>query len=482
LGDTSQCSDGNLQPLFYPTSIALAGVTVNNPEHWTRTFLDSLLEFQFERPLYLVNPRGGEIRGIKVYPRLADIPQNIDYVISTVPAKAAPGLIEECAHKGVKAVHFCTAGFSETGEQEGVRLEAELAALSRKTGIRIIGPNCMGIYCPGSRMSFNMDFPKESGPVGFISQSGGNAGGLVHQVMSRGIRFSKVISYGNACDLNESDFLEYLAADPETKIIGLYIEGLKDGRKFRQTLEKAAQEKPIVLLKGGSTEGGARAAAGHTGALAGREVIWDSLCKHVGIMHVHSLEELADLLVTLSFMDPPKGSRVALIGAGGGSSVLITDEFERRGLKVPPLPQEMRKWIGEFTPLAGNILRNPIDYSQSMMEPEKFLRTVRIISQWEGIDLLIWFLELGMGPLRVTALANEILDGILEESRAASKPIAIVIRTDILPELAKKVYSFAQKCVSSELPIYYSFASAANAIDLLLRHNERRLGKSLSGA
>jgi len=251
LGNTSNFTNGDLQPLFHPTSIALAGVTVNNPQHWTRTFLDSLLEFQFERPLYLVNPRGGEIRGIKVYQRLADIPQNIDYVISTVPAKSGTGLIEECAHKGVKAVHFCTAGFSETGEEEGVRLEAQLADLSRKTGIRIIGPNCMGIYCPESRISFNIDFPKESGPVGFISQSGGNTAGLIRQVMSRGVRFSKVVSYGNACDLNETDFLEYLATDSETKIIGLYIEGVKDGRRFRQTLQKAAEEKHIILLKGG---------------------------------------------------------------------------------------------------------------------------------------------------------------------------------------------------------------------------------------
>jgi len=382
----SNFSNESLQRVFYPTSIALAGVTVGNPQHWTRTFLDSLLEFQFERPLYLVNPRGGEIRGIKVYRRFTDIPQNVDYVISTVPAKAAAGLIEECAHKGVKAVHFCTAGFSETGEEEGVRLEAQLADLSRKTGIRIIGPNCMGIYCPGSRISFNTNFPKESGPIGFISQSGGNTSGLIHQVMSRGVRFSKVISFGNACDLNETDFLKYLAADSETRIIGLYIEGVKDGRKFRHTLQKAAKEKDIILLKGGITEGGARAAAGHTGALAGSEVIWDSLCKHLGIIHVHSLEELADALVTLRFMSAPRGRRVALIGAGGGSSVLITDEFERRGLKVPPLPQEIRNWIGEFTPLAGNILRNPIDYSQTMMQPEKLLRTIHIISQWEGID------------------------------------------------------------------------------------------------
>jgi len=477
LGNTSNFSSESLQRVFYPTSIALAGVTVGNPQHWTRTFLDSLLEFQFERPLYLVNPRGGEIKGIKVYRRLADIPQNIDYVISTVPAKAAAGLIEECAHKGVKAVHFCTAGFSETGEEEGVRLEAQLADLSRKTGIRIIGPNCMGIYCPGSRMSFNLDFPKESGPVGFISQSGGNAGGLVHQVMSRGVRFSKVVSYGNACDLNESDFLEYFAADPETNIIGLYIEGLKDGRRFRQTLEKAAQEKPIVLLKGGSTEGGARAAAGHTGALAGSEVIWDSLCKHLGILHVHSLEEFADSLVTLRFMPTPRGRRVALIGGGGGYSVLIADEFERRGLKVPPLPQEIRNWIREFTPLAGNILRNPIDYSQNMLEPEKLLRAVHIISQWEGIDFLIWFLDLAWVPLNEMDRMHQIIDGILAESRAALKPIAIVVQTDISPEQVKKVYSFVQKCVSSELPIYYSFASAANSINLLLTHNERRLGK-----
>ena len=468
----------SLQQLFYPASIALAGVTVENPQHWTRIFLDSLLEFQFEGPLYLVNPKGGEIRGIKVYRRFADIPQNVDYVISTVPAKAAPGLIEECAHKGVKAVHFCTAGFNETGEEEGVRLEPQLTDLSRRTGIRIIGPNCMGIYCPGSRMSFNTDFPKESGPVGFISQSGGNTSSLIHQVMSRGVRFSKVISYGNACDLNESDFLEYLAADSETKIIGLYIEGVKDGGRFRQALHKAAREKAIILLKGGITEGGARAAVSHTGSLAGSEVIWDSLCKQLGIIQVHSLEEFADSLVTLRFMSDPGGRRVALIGGGGGSSVLIADEFERSGLKVPPLPLEMRNWIREFTPLAGNILRNPIDYSQNMTEPKKLLRTVRIISQWEGIDFLIWFQDLAWIPLNEMDRMLKIIDGILTESRAALKPIAIVVQTDISPEQVKKVYSFLQKCVSSEVPIYYSFASAANAISLVLSHNERRLGKA----
>ena len=463
-----------LRWIFYPTSIALAGITVDNPQHWTRTFLDSLLEFQFEGRIYLVNPKGGEIRGIKVYQEFRGIPETVDYVIGTVPAKAAPGLIEECAKKGVKAVHFCTAGFTETGEEEGARLEARLLDFSRKTGIRIIGPNCMGIYCPGSRMSFSTDFPKESGPVGFISQSGGNTTALISRVKLRGIRFSKAISYGNACDLNESDFLEYFADDPETKIIALYIEGVKDGRRFYEALRKAARQKPIILLKGGVTEGGARAAASHTGSLAGSDAIWGSLCRQLGIIKVHSLEELTDSLVAMRFMPDLRGRRVALVGAGGGSSVLIADEFERRGLKVPPLPQDTRDRIHEFTPLAGNILRNPIDYSQNMTEPEKLIKTVSIISQWEGVDFLIWFLDLSWVPLNEMHCMHKIINGILAESRAASKPMAVVVEKDPSPDQVKKNNSFVEKCLSSELPIYYSFSSAANSIDLVLKHNEKR--------
>ena len=152
----------SLEPIFHPRSIALAGITVANPEHWTRTFFDSLIASKFNGPLYLVNRRGGEIGGRKVYHSLKDIPSSVDHVISTVPAKAAPGLVEECAGKGVKAIHFCTAGFGETGEEEGARLEAELVEVSRRKGIRIIGPNCMGIYCPESRLSFQGNFPRIS--------------------------------------------------------------------------------------------------------------------------------------------------------------------------------------------------------------------------------------------------------------------------------------------------------------------------------
>lgn len=467
----------DLEPLFHPRSIALAGITMANPGHWTRIFWDALREFQFEGPIYLVNPRGGEIDGLRVYPSLQDTPGAVDYVISTVPAPEAPRLVEEGAAKGVKAIHFCTAGFGETGEEEGARLEAGLAELARTNNIRIIGPNCMGIYCPESRFSFNPIFPKQSGPVGFISQSGGNTISLVRQASWRGVRFSKVISYGNACDLNESDYLEYLTADPKTKIIALYIEGAKDGMRFRRALDKATKEKVVIVLKGGKTAGGARAAAGHTGTLAGSEVIWDTLCQQLKIIQVSSLEELADTLVTLLFLPLPQGRNAALLGGGGGSSVLITDEFERAGLKVPPLPPQIRNQIRQFTAVAGNILRNPIDYSQTIMETKKLLKTVRIITQWEEIDFLVEFLRTGETPPSVRSQISRIIDGMLAGAGAAAKPVAIMLEPSIVPEEAKETFPFIQKFVSARLPVYYSFADAARAISLVLTYHEHRSGK-----
>jgi acyl-CoA synthetase (NDP forming) len=470
----------SLDPLFHPRSIALAGITTANPEHWTRVFFDVLIEIGFEGPIYLVNPKGGEIQGCKVYKRLRDIPGTVDYVISTVPAQASPGLVEECGTKGVRAIHFCTAGFSETGEKEGARLEAHLVEAARRKGMRIIGPNCMGIYCPQARLSFGVGFPREGGQVAFVSQSGGNAGSIVRQAAWRGVRFSKVISYGNACDLNESDFLEYLTDDPDTKIIALYIEGVKDGARFHRALERAAKEKVVVLLKGGITHGGTRAAAGHTGSLAGDEVIWDALCRQFGIIRVYSLQELADMLQTLLFLSAPKGRNVALIGAGGGNSVLIADEFEKKGFILPQLPQEIIHRLREFSPAAGNILRNPIDYSQTIMEPGKVGDLVSIVSGWESIDLLIGFLDLsGFASPQSTApgAMSRWADGMFEMIPASSKPIAMVLQLSVVPEDANELMLIAQRFVSSQVPTYMSFAGAATSINLSLTYKESYPGR-----
>ena len=465
----------NLDFLFHPDSIALVGITTAKTWHWTLTFLEGLLEIGFDRPLYLVNPKGGEIKGHKVYASLKDVPGNIDYVIGLVNAQIAPGLVEECAEKGVRAIHFCTAGFSETGEEERVRLESELAEIARKKGVRIIGPNCMGIYCPQSRLSFSPAFPKESGPVGVISQSGGNSIFLVRQAALRGVRFSKVISYGNACDINENDLLEYLASDPDTRIIALYIEGIKDGKRFRTAMEQATKEKTVILLKGGATEGGARAASGHTAALAGSRTTWDALCKQLGIISVSSIEEMIDVLVTLLFLPLPRGRDAVLFGAGGGASVLIADEFEKRGLRVPPLPPEIIAQIREFTPIAGNILRNPVDYSQAMTNLEGVIKTFSILSKWDGADFIVSFVR--TGQFTTSRISEDHLNLLMSRFSVKQgdlpKPVAMVLEPSIIPKEAEAILAAIRGCISSGLPVYYSFAAAANAINLVLNHAER---------
>jgi acyl-CoA synthetase (NDP forming) len=465
----------DLEFLFHPNSIALAGITTTQPEHWTRTFLDGLIEFRFDRPFYLVNPKNGEIRGYKVYTSLKDVPGNIDHVIGLVNARLAVELVEECAQKGVQVIHFCTAGFSETGEEWRIKLESELAEAARRKGIRIIGPNCMGIYCPKSRLSFSPAFPTESGPVGVISQSGGNSIYLVRQAALRGVRFSKVISYGNACDINENDLLEYLASDTDTKIIALYIEGIKDGRRFRRTLEAAAKEKTVVLLKGGITEGGARAVAGHTASLAGSRATWDALCKQLGVISVSCIEEMIDVLVTLLFLPLPRGRNALLFGAGGGASVLIADQFESRGLKVPAIPREMVDQIREFTPIAGNILRNPVDYSQAMFDMMSVVKTFGILATWQEADFLIMFVRTGQftaSRISDNQLRHLLMSRFPIKQGQFPKPVAMVIEPSIMPQEAEAILSAIRSSVSSGLPVYFSFASAATAINLVLSHAE----------
>jgi acyl-CoA synthetase (NDP forming) len=209
--------------------------------------------------------------------------------------------------------------------------------------------------------------------------------------------------------------------------------------------------------------------AGHTAALAGSRVTWEALCQQLGIIRVESLDELVDVLVTLLFLPVPKGRNVALIGAGGGASVLITDEFEKRGLKVPGLPEEITRQIREFTPAAGNILRNPVDYSQSMANIPNLKRTVDIVSRWDGVDFLVDFMRIGQSPRLGTFSVGWVL-----ATAGVSKPTAVVLEPSLVPEEASEILSGIEKCAAAHLPVYYSFTSAANAINLVLNYYESR--------
>ena len=333
----------DLENLFNPRSMAIIGVSSQgNPYDWGgRRFLQYLLNQGFEGNIYPVNPKGGKVFGLKIYPDIKDVPDPIDYVMSCISARQTPQLVKDCIAKEVKGVHIFASGFSESGTKEGKALEEEISSLVHQSNIRIIGPNCFGIYCPKAGLSYGPDFSKECGSIALMCQSGGNSIYLVHEGLRRGIRFSKVISYGNACDVNESDLLEYFAGDPDTKIITAYIEGVKDGRRFYQVLKEVIKEKPIIILKGGITEAGATAAASHTGALAGSNEVWDALFRQAGIIRVYSLEELIDMTMTFNCLPLPSGKRTLVFGIGGGATVLATDiqSLMKRAVKraVPAL-------------------------------------------------------------------------------------------------------------------------------------------------
>jgi acyl-CoA synthetase (NDP forming) len=307
-----------------------------------------------------VNPRYNELVGKKCYASVIDIPDEIDYVVIAVPATHVTKIITECIEKGVKTAHVFTAGFSETGLPERIKLENQLIDTA-KGKIRLIGPNCMGIYCSKSGLSFAFDASFDEGPVGVVSQSGTFGVEFLNIGKIRNLKFSKVISYGNAVDLDCPDFLEYLADDPDTKVIALYMEGTRNGGRLKTALARAASKKPVLALKGGVTEHGGRAASSHTGSLAGSPEIWGSIFKQTGAVQVEDFDELLNASLALSYAPFPSGKGTTIITNSGGFSVLETDACVKAGLEVPQFSQETLTELRKMVPIAGTSIGNPLD-------------------------------------------------------------------------------------------------------------------------
>ena len=470
----------SLDRIFSPTSVAIAGVAPAGARAFNtgQLFLDTILEYGFKGRVYPLNPRGGEASGLKVYANIKDVPEPVDYVISCIPSRHVLQLIRDCADSGAKAVCLFTAGFSETGREEARDLENEIGCLAKATGVRIIGPNCMGVYSPKADLSFSVDLPRESGRVGLICQSGGNTLYLVRAAGERGVRFSKVVSYGNACNMDESELLEYFAQDTETEIVAAYIEGVKDGRRFNRVLKELAAVKPVAILKGGSTEGGVGAAASHTGSLAGSDEVWDSLLEQAGAIRVHGLDELVDMMVTFQFMPVPKGKRVVILGVGGGATVLATDDCSAAGFVLPPLPQEIRQEL--LTAVGGdvgNILGNPLDIPPMLSSDDAYRELLRRILGWDGIDLMLYQVPLRGVMLKLPVadlLFGSQMGNVIQVAGESTKPVAAVIHYLSSAEGWQAASKYVRQCYEAGLPVYYSTASAVKAIDRLLRYHEKR--------
>jgi len=470
----------DIESIFYPRSIAIIGASSSPASMARRLFLQPLLKYGYQGNIYPVNPKEYEIAGFKAYANIRDIPEPVDYVICSIPAPLTPQIIQDCVEARVKTVALFTAGFSETGEEDGLRLEKEIVEIAHRGGVSIIGPNCLGIYSPKLGVAFNTSSPKESGPVGFLSQSGGNARELILMGIARGICFSKIVSYGNASDLNESDFLEYFAHDADTEIIAAYIEGIKQPQRFLKALREATGRKPVIILKGGNTEAGIGAVASHTGMLAGSKEIWDALCRQEGIIQTYDLEEIADIILAFLYLKPPRGRRIGIIGVGGGFGVQAADDCENAGLIVPPFPKEIRQELGEFTPLAGSGLRNPVDsLSNVYWDPALFSVTVDIVANYDGVDLL--FVLLSSLYATVDGGVQLLMDQIeasIEVGKRIDKPMVVILPRANTIEAEKINYQVQEKYLKAGFATYPSSGRAAQAISRFISHHENRVSKS----
>ena len=427
-------SKAALEIAFHPRSVAVAGVSIRRKATFNGMRWFKLIRaYGTVERLYALNPRGGELRsGTPLYPSLADVPDDqIDLVISVIPAHAVLELLDAAAQKGVRVLHLVTAGFGETGLAEGTALEQELQRRARDYGIRLLGPNCMGLHTPIGGVSWLEDADKQPGRVGMISQSGANASEVVSRATPRAVRFSYVASYGNALDINECDLLDYLADDPDTDVVLAYLEGVKDGPRFLPLVQRLTARKPFVVLKGGTTGAGIRAVASHTGSLAGSAEIWQAVARQTRLIEVSSNDQLIDLAVTAQRLSHIQGPRAALVGRGGGQSVLAADAVARAGLELPPLAAATQRRLGEYLAPAGNSSRNPVD-SDVSWNSEDFVPVLRVVAEDPQIDVLILQVNVDNLPSGGTAADPAFEQGLRERllqiSGEIPTPLAVVLR------------------------------------------------------
>jgi len=356
-------SPSDFSALFAPRTIAVAGASTGRSTFGNR-FLSAYRAAGWQDGLYALHPKADEVDGVPAFPSVDAMPSDIDYLVAAVPAHATPGVVAAAAAAGVPFVHVITGGFAEMGD-EGAILQAQLAQSTNGTTTRILGPNCLGVFAPSGRQTFTLGAPTESGFVSVVSQSGGLSGDMITVGSRRGVRFSKLVSIGNAIDVTQGELVDWLVDDPETRVIGIYLEGTRDGESLLRALRRARGVKPVVILRGGSSTQGSVAVSSHTGSMASSTKVWSAVTESAGAVQVESLE---DFLSCLSYFQryidhrPPRDAAgVLVIGVGGGASVLATDACDRAGVQLTPLADRLRARLRDLGYGAGTSVANPLE-------------------------------------------------------------------------------------------------------------------------
>ena len=440
----------DLDKFFNPKTIAIVGVSKDSKKvgHVIfRNFLDS----GYKGRILIVNPNEEEILGKKCYPSVSSIKEKIDLAVIALPALITIKVVEECGKAGIKNLILVAAGFEEVGN---VKLKNDLLNLLKKYNIKAIGPNCLGIHDTHTKVDtiFNptsrMKRP-EQGDIGLISQSGAVGIALLDRGTDENYKFSKFISYGNAISIDEADFLEYLGNDPKTKVICMYIEGVKDGKKFLRIAKNAASKKPVIVVKGGSTEEGSKATLSHTGSLAGSDVVYKGAFKQAGIIQADSLEELFEY-AKIFMAVKPKGNRVQVITNGGGYGILCTDAIINNDLKMAEMDESRKQKLKKQFPDIV-VVKNPFDLTGSTTT--KWYETaIRECLQDKNIDILL-VVALYQTPL----ITTDLVDVISEFNTMKKKPIIVVstgssftnVLSTTLEENGVPVYTFPNNAVKA---------------------------------
>jgi acyl-CoA synthetase (NDP forming) len=377
-----------LDRIFHARTMAAVGVS-DSMENMGMGFLLGYQKAGFKGKLYAINPNK-KFKRFETFPSLRDVPGPVDFVQVCVPATKVPGVIEDCVKKGVLGASIFSSGFAESGTKEGAALQEEIVRIRKGSRLRVIGPNCMGIYCVESGMSIRSDMPMlADGKIGLISQSGGVSISVIMAAAERGIGFSKGVSYGNESDLGPPELLHYLSRDPKTEVICLYIEGTRRPDELRAALTDAAARKPLVVLKGGVTSVGNRAVSSHTGAMAGAGEIWEALVRQAGAVMASDIDEMLDLAALYSLSTAPRGKRVCLLSVSGGFGVFAADQIMGAGFEMPELTEQTRAALSKNFDAPGTSTKNPVDLAAKFFQPQHFGELFSAFNNEPNIDAFI---------------------------------------------------------------------------------------------
>ncbi|MFC1819745.1 CoA-binding protein [Thermodesulfobacteriota bacterium] len=469
-------TNSDLEKFFNPKSIAFIGVSRSSSNFGGKSFLDKYLEAGYEGKLYPINPKAEEISGVKAWPSLESLPEIPDMALIAVAAPHVAEVIGACGQTGLRHAHILTSGFDESGTETGKKILEHLVETADYHDVLFIGPNCMGPYNPAPRLTAWGAIPGIPGPLGLILQSGAMTQRMTEYTASLGLGVSKAVSVGNGSVINGIDFLEAFGQDPSIKVIGIYLEGVPDGRRFLKVAQDVGQKKPVVLLKGGETSAGARTASSHTGAMAGDAVLWKAAAHQANMIRVEDINEWVDVLMACCRLSQPQSGGVFICCGGGGNSVIYGDICTRKGLNVPSLSKKTMKGLQKLAPEIGSITGNPLDMWKAYNKIDCLVDALDLIEHDPAIALTFVDRLITRKAYHIEDDPNptpEMIEGL--KKRRGKKPVIFVVDSEggdsQLAHRGAVMRSIFGKGGYAAFP---SISRAARAVSLLYRYYQRK--------